>query len=265
MSKTFPAEELLIKVIDDLADFLPYLVLVGGWVPYVYAKFLWGNTPNLAVSTSDIDFGVSNKQFSGKDTVTARVRLLNYGERHISMDRMYPFVPVAELPSASLKAEVEFITDPKVPKKVIEQLIGSAIKINEIENFHLLLESPTTATIHKHTIQIPAPSMFVFHKLLTFVQRGNKIKFKKDLYYVYYLLRFSPDRQKLIDDIRLLIKERVQGKQVVQNLNKYFKSIDSEGPLLVEQENGPDPYIRDLRKDIFERFESLRVKIKNTQ
>ena len=30
LSDTFPAEELLIKVIDDLADFLPYLVLVDG-------------------------------------------------------------------------------------------------------------------------------------------------------------------------------------------------------------------------------------------
>ena len=263
MSEKFPAEELLIKVIDDLADFLPYLVLVGGWVPYVYAKFIWGGTPNLAVSTSDIDFGVSNKQFLGKDTVTSRVRMLNYGERHVSMDRMYPFVPVVQLPSASLKAEVEFITDPKVPKKAIEQLIGGAIKINEIENFHLLLESLTTAMIHKHTVQIPTTSMFVFHKLLTFVQRGNKIKFKKDLYYVYYLLRFSPDRQQLIDDICFLIKGREQGKQVVQNLNKYFKSIDADGPLLVEQENGPDPYISDVRKDVFERFKNLREKVKH--
>lgn len=260
MSDTFPAEELLIKVIDDLADFLPYLVLVGGWVPYVYAKYIWNSTPNLAVSTSDIDFGVGDKKFMGKDTVATRVRMLHYGERHISMDRMYPFVPVIQLHSSSLKAEVDFITDPTVSRKVIEQLIGSAIKINEIENFHLLLESLTTTTIHKHKVQIPTASMFVFHKLLTFVQRRDKIKFKKDLYYVYYMLRFSPDRQQLIDDVHYLKKEMVQGKKVTQNLNKYFKSMDSEGPSLVEQENGPDPYIRDLHKDIFDRFKSLLVK-----
>ena len=34
MTETFPAEKLLSKVIDDLADFLPYIVLVGGWVPF---------------------------------------------------------------------------------------------------------------------------------------------------------------------------------------------------------------------------------------
>ena len=261
MSDTFPAEELLIKVIEDLADFLPYLVLVGGWVPYVYAKFIWGDIPNLAVSTSDIDFGVGDKKFQGRDTVSSRVRMLNYGERHVSMDRMNPFVPVVSLPSASLKAEVEFITDPKVSKKTIEQLIGRSIKINEIENFYLLLESPTTVIIHGHEVQIPNAAMFLFHKLLTFVQRGNKIKFKKDLYYVYYLLRFSPDGPKLIDDVCSLIKVREQGKQVVQNLKKYFKSMDSEGPMLVEQENGPDQYIRDVHKDIFDRFKNLRDKI----
>jgi len=52
LSKTFPGEKLLIKVIDDLAAFLPYLVLVGGWVPYVYAKYIWKNVPHLAVTTS---------------------------------------------------------------------------------------------------------------------------------------------------------------------------------------------------------------------
>lgn len=257
MSDKYPAEELLIKVIEDFADFLPHLVLVGGWVPYVYAKYVWGDISNLAVGTSDIDFGVCNKKYTGKDSVAARVRMLNYGERHLSMDRMYPFVPVVQIPSSSLKAEVEFITDPTVSRKVIDQLIGRTIKINEIENFHLLLESLTTATIHKRRVQIPTTSMFVFHKLLTFVQRGDKIKFKKDLYYVYYLLRFGPDRQQLINDVLHFMKERDQGKKVTRNLNKYFKTIDSEGPLLVEQENGPDPYIRDLRKDIFNRFENL--------
>lgn len=88
MSKAFPAEKLLLKVIEDLADFLPYLVLVGGWVPYIYAKYIWKNVSNLAVTTADIDFGVSDKNFEGKNTVASYVQRLGYGERHISMDRI---------------------------------------------------------------------------------------------------------------------------------------------------------------------------------
>jgi len=185
LPETFPAEKLLIKVIDDLADFLPYIVLVGGWVPYVYAKYIWKNVPNLAVSTSDIDFGVGDKEFKGKDSVASYVRKLGYGERHVSMDRMIPFVPIVKDTAENLKAEVEFITDPQVSKKIIDKLVGREIKINEIENFNLLLESVITANINERKVQIPTESMFVFHKLFTFIQRKNSQKFKKDLYYIY--------------------------------------------------------------------------------
>lgn len=113
MPKEFPGEKLLIKVIGDLADFLPYLVLVGGWVPYIYAKYIWKDVPNMAVTTGDIDFGVGDHDFDGKDTVASRVQRLGYGERHASMDRLIPFVPIVKDASGDAKAEVEFITDPK--------------------------------------------------------------------------------------------------------------------------------------------------------
>lgn len=261
MSKTFPGEKLLIKVIDDLADFLPYLVLVGGWVPYIYAKYIWKNVPTLAVTTSDIDFGVGVQGFDGKDTVASRMQKLGYGERHVSMDRMIPFVPIVKDAAGGLKAEVEFITDPTVSKKIVRKIIGMEIKINEIEHFSLLLESVITAKMDEREIQIPPESMFTFHKLLTFVQRQNKEKLKKDLYYVYYILRFCPKKEQLVDDVLALIKSRKEGKQVKQNLNEYFSSVDSKGPLFVEEENGPDAYIDNLRQDVFERFNRIRQRI----
>lgn len=100
--------------------------------------------------------------------------------------------------------------------------------------------------------------MFVFHKLLTFIQRENKEKLKKDLYYVYYMIRFCPNKQDLTADVISLIKSRKEGKKVKQNLDKYFSSVDAKGPLLVEKENGPDEYIYDIRQDIFDRFKGLR-------
>lgn len=230
-------------------------------MPYIYAKYIWKNTPRLAVTTTDIDFGVGDKEFKGRDSVASYVRKLGYGERHVSMDRMTPFVPVVKDSSGSLKAEVEFITDPKVPKTIIYQVVGREIEINEIENFNLLLKSVITTTIEKHKVRIPTESMFVFHKLLTFVQRENKEKLKKDLYYVYYMLRFCPSKDELINKVNSFIKNKEQGKSVKRNLRKYFSGIDSEGPFLVEQENGPDEYINDLKQDIFETFNKLVLHI----
>jgi len=258
LPKEFPGEKLLIKVTDDLADFLPYLVLVGGWVPYIYARYIWKNVPNMAVTTGDIDFGVGAQDFDGKDTIASRVQKLGYGERHVSMDRPFPFVPVVKNAAGDLKAEVEFITDPKVPRKLVNKIVGQEIKINEIQHFSLLLGSIITVKMNGKSIRIPTESMFAFHKLLTFVDRENKEKLRKDLYYVYYMLRFSPKKEQLSDDVVSLIKKQKEGKQVKANLKEYFSSVDSKGPLFVEQENGPDAYIGDVRQDAFDRFGGIR-------
>lgn len=108
-------------------------------------------------------------------------------------------------------------------------------------------------------LRVPTESMFTFHKLLTFVDRQNKEKLRKDLYYVYYMLRFSPQKEKLVDEVTAFIKNQKEGRRVKKNLKGYFGSVDSKGPLFVEQENGPDEFIRDLRQDIFERFSKLRA------
>jgi len=258
LPKEFPGEKLLIKVTDDLADFLPYLVLVGGWVPYIYARYIWKNVPNMAVTTGDIDFGVGAQDFDGKDTIASRVQKLGYGERHVSMDRPFPFVPVVKNAAGDLKAEVEFITDPKVPRKLVNKIVGQEIKINEIQHFSLLLGSIITVKMNGKSIRIPTESMFAFHKLLTFVDCENKEKLRKDLYYVYYMLRFSPKKEQLSDDVVSLIKKQKEGKQVKANLKEYFSSVDSKGPLFVEQENGPDAYIGDVRQDAFDRFGGIR-------
>lgn len=261
LTKDFPGEKVLIKVLDDLADFLPFLVLVGGWVPYLYARYVWKDVPSMAVTTADIDFGIKARGFRGKDTVASRVLRLGYGERHVSMDRPYPFVPVVRDSAGRIKTEVEFITDPKVSRKEVDRIIGREIKINEIEHFGMLVDSVRSVTMSGKSIQIPKESMFVFHKLLTFVGRENKEKLRKDLYYVYYILRFSPAKMRLFDDVAALIqKHKKEGQQVREHLNEYFNSVDSKGPLLVEQENGPDAFIANVREDAFDKFSVLARK-----
>lgn len=275
MSKEFPAERLLIKVINDLADFLPYLVLVGGWVPYIYAKYIWpyrldGDSPDSVsalcdfipvITTTDVDFGISVTAYSGKESIAEHIRKLGYGERHVSMDRIIPFVPVVKDEAGEMKAEVEFISDPESPKRIVNKIVGREIKVNEIRNFNLLIDSTITVSMYGQNVQIPAEAKFAFHKLLTFVDRQNDEKLKKDLYYVYYMLRFCPERELLADNIVRLIKERKEGSQVKANLKKYFSSIDAKGPLFVERENGPDSYVDDVRQDVFDRFSGILRKV----
>lgn len=250
-------EELFLKVIKDLHDFLPCLVLVGGCVPYVYAKYVWEDVPGLAVTTSDIDFGVMQKEHRNKETIASRVKKLAYGERHVSMDRLTPFVPLVKSEKGNAQAEVEFIIDSKCSKDIKDSLIGKEIKVNENECFDVVLSSITQITIGEQVVQVPTEPIFTFHKLLTFVRRLNPEKLRKDLYYVYYMLRLSPEKYKLIDDIKILINDRKEGENVVANIHKYFSDSDSEGPVLIEQENGPDYFIDNVREDAYKRIAQL--------
>jgi len=36
-------ETIFFNVLEDLKDYLADLTLVGGWMPYVYSKYLWDN------------------------------------------------------------------------------------------------------------------------------------------------------------------------------------------------------------------------------
>lgn len=50
-------ESTFFKVLSDLKEYLDDLTLVGGWLSYVYAKYLWNDLAIKPVTTADIDFG----------------------------------------------------------------------------------------------------------------------------------------------------------------------------------------------------------------
>lgn len=50
-------EAAFFNVLEDLKDYLDDLALIGGWMSYIYSKFLWDNLAVKLVTTVDIDFG----------------------------------------------------------------------------------------------------------------------------------------------------------------------------------------------------------------
>jgi hypothetical protein len=259
-------EQLFFKVISDLEEFLPYLVIVGGWVPYLYVKYLWKNFSVYPVTTTDIDFGFSesDKVLSVKESIYSRLSRLQYSERHLKMDRLFPIVPMLEHPKKTSKLMIEFITTTSVKDAYIERFIGRQILVNRIDKFDILLHDriqiePVDRKVspyHSYIVNVPPPYIFLFHKALTFIDRENQEKKAKDIYYVYYVLRFHPKKESLFKDLKTLSLYE-EKESVVANLGALFSRISSQGCLMVEQENGPDNYISDVRKDAFERFNEL--------
>lgn len=75
--------------------------------------------------------------------------------------------------------------------------------------------------------------------------------------FIHALLRYAPDIDTILSEAKQY-KNKGLLKEVTENLDKHFDGKTSQGCLMVEKENGPDPYIDDLREDIFERFKKLR-------
>ena len=251
-------ELLFFEVLQDLKDYLDDLTLVGGWLSYVYSKFLCHNLEAQAVTTVDIDFGFGgSKTKPHSKTIFEVLSSLNYKERHLHIGKMYPVVlyKQGEIP-------IDFITSLKTKDKLIEGLVGKQININKIDKFEFLLENRIPIKVRAerektgYIIQCPKPSAFLYHKGSTFIDREEKLKQAKDLHYMYFILRYTPNLDIILAEVAEY-KKKGYFIGISKNIKKYFERKTSQGCLMIEKENGPDEYIDDIRQDIFERFNKL--------
>jgi len=80
-------------VLDDLYSYLPDLTLVGGWVPYLYAAYLWRDSQARPIFTSDVDWGLAPERVSNhKSTIFKTLSGLDYSERHLELGKLQPVV-----------------------------------------------------------------------------------------------------------------------------------------------------------------------------
>lgn len=251
-------ELLFFEVLDDLKEYLEDLVVVGGWLAYLYSKFLWKNVSIEPITTVDIDFGLSDK--SNKtypQNIYQLLSSLDYEQHHIKLGKIFPvvFYKKGIIP-------VEFIVDSRVNNKKLESLLGTKISVNKIAKFDFLIQNTILLKVkggiseNIYFINCPKPSAFLYHKGVTFIDRDNKVKQAKDLYYMYFVLRYAEDLDAILKEIRQY-HDKGYFLNEFANIKEYFKRETSPGCLMVEQENGPDEYISDIRNDILNRFNQL--------
>lgn len=255
-------EDIFFRILDDLNEYLGDLTLVGGWLAYVYARFLWNNLNVSPVTTVDVDFGISrtSPRVHGQ-TIFQILSRLDYTERHLSMDRMYPVVLFKEG-----KVRIDFISSYDISRDIVEQFIGVQMSISKLKDFDFILQKRIPIEIENrksnkaYSLYCPSPAAFVYHKAGTFIDREDELKQAKDLFYIYFVLRYAPDVDSILKEVRGFFKEG-HLPQAAENLKKYFERRSSQGCLMVEKENGPDEFIEDLREDVFQKFAALRSQL----
>lgn len=246
----------LFGVLDDLSGYLADLTLVGGWVPYVYARYLWRADGAIPVFTSDVDLGLAPERARAHEkTIFETLSSLKYTERHLKLGKLHPVVFYRKN-----KTRLDFIAPAGAGDAAVNRLLGREISLNRLEDFAFLLnnvmEIPLKRGGREYALRCPRPGAFVLHKCATFTDRDDRQKMGKDLYYAYFVLRHAPDPEGLAAELRQYAKEAVFAKAGA-NIKEYFGGEGGRGCAMVEKENGPDEYLDDLHGDIRSRFAAI--------
>lgn len=226
------AEQVLYDTLALLGESLEKMVLVGGWCPFLYAKYLWkipiGNIP----STTDIDLGV-RETGSLRYHPTVYERLSNQGYQMIPVFDGEPEPADFAFEEKVLSMKVEFLSSWDLSDDTTERFLGRKVACHRIEAFEVLLQNPTLELTFSHSdkpimVRVPEPATYVYHKGITFIQRQNKDKLEKDLRYIFHVLEMCPDRDALIKKVAAW-KGTDYFHMFQKNIKSYFGKAGAKG------------------------------------
>lgn len=241
-----------LKSIGLIKDYLPHLVIAGGWAPFVYYRYLVGDTAKNPIRTADLDIVVGNRlpQAGGKllDEI-----LTGAGLQTVYKTRSQPPVVHYEGEIDGLDVEIEFLTDLKGSgdAEVIE--VQPGLHAEALRYLTVLIENTIEVVINDAPgieagaslrVRLPSPAAYIFNKGLVFPRRRERLKKGKDLYYIFDLLAYRDDfRVEIVADlIRLGERYKPWFKAFKNNLEADFSDPESEAVGLTAQQRPPDAF-----------------------
>lgn len=252
-------EQAFLRTLAILSTELPRIVIVGGWCPYLYAAYLWHKKiPNIP-TTMDVDLGVTETGPTKFDT-TVYERLKRAG---LAIERLHEQEPEPIefiYMEKHIEMKLEFITSFETSDDTLNRFLGKRLGCHRLEAFEILLQDPLTLHVgpprKRLAVRVPKPERFLFHKGITFVNRPDALKRDKDLFYVYFILRFNPDPRGLLDAVTHLGSHEYFGI-FRNNLVKHLADPSCQGYLMLR------PFVtqwaeeRDVDREIEETFQEL--------
>lgn len=234
-------------------------MIVGGWCPYLYATYLWRKKiPNIP-TTLDVDLGVAEtgpRKF--QTTVYDRLKQMGLSTERIHEEEPEPIEFVYK--KKNLEMKLEFITSFETSDDTLNRFLGRKLACHRIDAFEVLLKDPLTLQVGSPqrmlAVQVPRPEVFLYHKGITFTSRSDSMKREKDLFYVYFLLRFNPNPQGFLEDI-LRLKSHDYFETFRRNLTGHLADPSCPGYLMLR------PFVsgwveeRRVHKEIEETFQDL--------
>jgi len=235
----------LLKALEVLAPYLDEIVVVGGWVPFLYRRYGQIPSQHPSLRTMDIDVVVPRHiEKRGRPTIDELLSSAGYEARIYGSE-----VPIVKYELTSPVTEIEFLT-PEIgrPRKAA-LAVQQGFMAQTLRYLQILLENTKNIEISETlegadislVVRVPSPGAFIYQKGLTLSSRRSKVP--KDLYYIFNLLDSSQELRDSIPAEIYSLQSQYTAKwfrSFVGNLNRYFPESDAEGPALVAtQYSGP--------------------------
>lgn len=258
-------ESQFFKLADELREFKDSIVYVGGWLPYLYTKYLWKNKKYEPVFTTDIDIGL--RCFDGHKKTIESILLEN---RYYSRPANYKNQVMYYIGTDKRDIRLDFLSAERKDQEIQKIAGGNIYVCNSLFKFKILMDPENTFELkcNNHSIIVPYPGAYVFHKGITFKTRASeedsgKSKIDKDLWSIFYVTVNMPDDSKT-DFYNMLHKLDAQiGGDFLTNLKESFNSQNSKGI------NSVYAFYKDyginFKNHIFEVLKELKIELENLQ
>lgn len=235
-----------------LRSYLSEIVIGGGWVPFLYYRYLVGDRNHDPVLTSDIDLMVKHHvPIFGSKTIDDLLTEANLEAKFKTLDT--PPIIHYEGTIEGVNVEIEFLTDQTGSRQDTVLEVQKGLHAEALRYVSILVENTRELIIDDVgmmkdavpiIVQVPTPAAYIFQKGLSFTRRRDKLKASKDLYYIFDLLAGLPGIQdKMLADFETFSKKHAEWfRKFFSNLRTCFESPSSEGSLRIVEQRPADAF-----------------------
>jgi hypothetical protein len=253
----------LFRTLGVLRDYLPEIVVGGGWAPFLYNRYLFRDRNREPIFTRDIDFIVKPLvPVIGHKTI--EMALLEAGLETVFKSADNPPLIHYEGQIDGVDVEIEFLTDLTGSETDLVKKVQPGLHAEALRYISLVVENVTELTIEDISaaedtgamaVRVPTPAAYIFHKGLIYRRRRDPQKTYKDLYYIFDILTGCGDlKVSIIKDLgRLSKKHAAWFRRFVNHLDTDFTDPTADAILGVAEQRPPDAFVG-LDDDQFRNF-----------
>lgn len=263
-------KKVLFTVLDELRDYLSDIVIVGGWVPQIYA---WHEeSSEIPVRSDDVDAAVAAKlPLRGDKGIAALLKeagfevetsdsgfaLAAFGKKTKPTTRFL-------YRKGKLAVPIEFITPLFGSGEESVALIQGGLIVPALRFTDILLAHTETLSVQGETLdgkrarfkfKVPTLPAYILAKGLIFVRRSDIDKKGKDLAYIHETLKKPQWRERAVAGIPAVAAKHPASwlKTFKRQLEDAFASEGSAGPAWVARQY-PDRVPAEIRAEAFKMF-----------